>query len=348
MISRKKTSLIAAAITIFSLSLFFNFNRLKAFADTSSSGSGWLWGGSDDGRGHAHTPANNTGLGWVSMNNTNIAGSTNSYGVNIPSTDGPLSGYAWSENLGWISFNPADLVGCPDGNCTAQRVGNTLTGWARIIGIRDEASIGNSGGWQGWVKLKGLFNKTSTTYSTTYYGLSCGANLYAYCNGTDQYVSCVDTGHGHNHHIAYVYPNGCRSWEGRRNYGSPGCYLTCSHVVASTITTPISYGVTIDPSTNKLSGYAWSDELGWIDFSRASLNICVPSTYTHSCFNGATCGACGSIATTNPWICIKTDNCGAPSTVAQSECQANGVNSCSNTMCPACKPDKNWREVAPN
>ena len=342
MISRKKISLIAAAITIFSLSLFFNFNRLKAFADTSSSGSGWLWGGSDDGAG------NSTGLGWLSLNNTNTSGTT-SYGVNIPSSDGPLSGYAWSENVGWISFNPADLAGCPDGNCTAQRVGNTLTGWARIIGIRDEASAGNSGGWNGWVKLKGLFNKISTTYSTTYYGLLCGASLplYAYCNGTDQYVSCVDTGHGHNHHIAYVYPNGCRSWEGRKNYGSPGCYLTCSHVVASAITTPTPYGVTIDPTTNKLSGYAWSDELGWIDFSRASINVCVPSTYTYDCVDGI-CGTCQSAPVTASWMCRKTDNCGKANNVSQAECQANGK-TCSDTTCPACPPDKShWREVAPN
>ena len=31
-----------------------------------------------------------------------------------------------------------------------------------------------------------------------------------------------------------------------------------------------SYGVSIDSSANTFSGYAWSDELGWIDFSRAS------------------------------------------------------------------------------
>lgn len=154
---------------------------LKTQAGTGENGAGWLWGGSDDGAG------NSTGIGWVSMNNTNFtpAGAV-SYGVNIPSTDGPLSGYAWSENIGWVSFNPGDLTGCPAGTCAAQRIGNNIQGWARIVGIKDALATGNSGGWQGWVKLSG-----------TNYGVSI--------NGTN------------------------------------------------------------------LQGYAWSDELGWIDFSKASI-----------------------------------------------------------------------------
>ncbi len=76
--------------------------------------------------------------------------------------------------------------------------------------------------------------------------------------------------------------------------------------------------------------------------------ICLPSTYTYSCINDAACGVCGTTVKTNPWVCIKTDNCGASSVVAQSICQNSGVNSCSDTTCPACPPDKNWREVSPN
>lgn len=39
--------------------------------------------------------------------------------------------------------------------------------------------------------------------------------------------------------------------------------------LASTSGDPIDYGVTIDPISGKFSGQAWSEELGWIDFSRA-------------------------------------------------------------------------------
>jgi hypothetical protein len=80
------------------------------------------------------------------------------YGVNIPNGNGDLSGYAWSQNVGWISFNSGDLVGCPSGICSARRVGDTLEGWARVVGIKDELALGNSGGWQGFISLKDTVN----------------------------------------------------------------------------------------------------------------------------------------------------------------------------------------------
>jgi len=47
-------------------------------------------------------------IGWVSFNCTNqgTCGIIN-YGVNINSSTGKFSGYAWSENIGWIDFGPA-------------------------------------------------------------------------------------------------------------------------------------------------------------------------------------------------------------------------------------------------
>lgn len=83
------------------------------------------------------------------------------YGVDIPNGSGNLSGYAWSENLGWISFNASDLAGCPSGVCSARRTNdNKLEGWARIIGIKDEFALNNSGGWQGFISLKDTLNAT--------------------------------------------------------------------------------------------------------------------------------------------------------------------------------------------
>lgn len=131
---------------------------LKAKALTNGDFSGWGWGGSDDGGG------NTTGIGWISFNQLNSEiypqGSI-VYKINFPTFIYPaslLSGYAWSENIGWISFNSDDLSGCPDGNCVAERVGDggqNLSGWARIIGIKNELSRSNSGDWQGWIKLSG-------------------------------------------------------------------------------------------------------------------------------------------------------------------------------------------------
>ncbi|MBP5993498.1 MAG: hypothetical protein KA731_01180 [Candidatus Moranbacteria bacterium] len=176
-------------------------------AGNSQNTIGWLWGGMNA------TSGGNTSLGWVSMNSRDCdadgngtvdvagcpAGAIPDYGVNVPLSDGAVRGYGWSENYGWLSFNAADVAGCPVGGCSAQRVGNALTGWARVLSIRDAAA--NSGGWSGYVSLD---------------------------SGT--------TGSG------------------------------------------VPYGVTV--AGNIISGYAWSDELGWIDFGRAriqpgnSLKIC--------------------------------------------------------------------------
>ena len=161
-----------------------------ARAASTDNVAGWLWGGSDDGAG------NSSGLGWISMNNTNTAGAF-AYGVDIPSSDGNLSGYAWSENLGWISFNVADLAGCPSGICAAYRSGSSIQGWARFLSISQSGA--NSGGWLGWIKLAGTAQNGAT------------------------------------------------------------------------------YGVTL-AGDGTLSGFAWSDELGYIDFSRAAATNTPPPT----------------------------------------------------------------------
>ena len=86
-------------------------------------------------------------IGWISFNNTTGEGSTN-YGVNIGS-DGTFSGYAWSENIGWISFNQSELSGCPSGTCRAEvnLLTHEVSGWARALAYGD--------GWDGWIKLRG-------------------------------------------------------------------------------------------------------------------------------------------------------------------------------------------------
>jgi hypothetical protein len=262
----KKKIILTAFILVFAFGLTV-FLRVDAAATDSVSG--WLWGGSD------------TNVGWISANNTNTGGAA-SYGLNIPATDGNLSGYAWSENIGWISFNPGDVVGCPSGTCSARRVGNALQGWARIVGIKTELTFGNSGGWQGWVKLSGA-----------------------------------------------------------------------------------NYGVSINTVTSALSGYAWSDELGWIDFSRASI---APAPI--SCGNGIQEGAeqcdsgvnngncpqsCSSTCTNNvcppPVVCGNgiidgTDICDNGS-ANNGSCPLTCSATCTKNTCSAAFSDRNWKEVAP-
>lgn len=106
-------------------------------------------------------------IGWISFNGTG-------YGVSEDPGTGALSGYAWSSNIGWISFNSASVSGCPSGSC-APRVdlatGN-LSGWARTCAafVDKNACSGaldpNSSGWDGWIALSGTA-ANGTTYGVT-------------------------------------------------------------------------------------------------------------------------------------------------------------------------------------
>lgn len=131
---------------------------IKIKASSSENMTGWLWGGADDGAG------NSIGLGWISTNNI-TGGGTTGYGLNIPAVNGLVTGYAWSENVGWIDFAPTGPYPAAP-NYSVTRNGNNLEGWARIVSIRDAAAIDNSGGWQGWVKMNGSNYQVSINPTT--------------------------------------------------------------------------------------------------------------------------------------------------------------------------------------
>lgn len=114
-------------------------------------------------------------IGWISFNSTNEAGSTADYGVTV-APNGDMSGYAWSEHIGWISFNE---VGCPSGTCAPHfdNVTGVVTGWARAL---SPTSGINTGGWDGWISLSG------TTIDGNAYGVrAVGANWGGYAWGSD-------------------------------------------------------------------------------------------------------------------------------------------------------------------
>lgn len=79
-------------------------------------------------------------IGWVSFNGSN-------YGVNINSS-GNFSGYAWSENIGWISFAPAGpYPSTPNYSAKVNTGTGEVSGWARVLSY--------GGGWDGWIKMRG-------------------------------------------------------------------------------------------------------------------------------------------------------------------------------------------------
>jgi len=91
-------------------------------------------------------------IGWISFNNTNHAGAV-TYGVKIEE-DGNLTGYAWSSNVGWINFDATE-TGKTSANVNLET--KAISGWARACSVFSSGCSGalsaNTGGWDGWINL---------------------------------------------------------------------------------------------------------------------------------------------------------------------------------------------------
>ncbi len=110
-------------------------------------------------------------IGWISLNCSNHSScGTVSYGLQVDA-DGVLSGKAWSENIGWVSADITDLLGCPDGGCSARFEGDELTGWLKAL----SGGSSQSGGWDGFISLSGSSPSYGPTLSSgTFSGYAWG------------------------------------------------------------------------------------------------------------------------------------------------------------------------------
>lgn len=86
-------------------------------------------------------------IGWINFNNLSSGGPVD-YGVRIDLVTGNFSGYAWSENIGWIQFNPSgDYPGTPYNSVKVDLNASPrkVSGWAKVLAFGD--------GWDGWIKF---------------------------------------------------------------------------------------------------------------------------------------------------------------------------------------------------
>ena len=128
-------------------------------------------------------------IGWISFKGGN-------YGVK-KNADGTLSGYAWSSNIGWISFN--STVGTPHGGgpAGAKISGGNVTGWARACSVfsntgacsGDLRPLEQTGGWEGWISLSGG-SYGVTVDSSHLQGYAWGSEVVGWVN------FCVDASTG--------------------------------------------------------------------------------------------------------------------------------------------------------
>ena len=143
-------------------------------------------------------------IGWISFNSASD-GSSVDYGVKIDTSTGNLSGYAWSENIGWISFNRSD-TGSPPLN-------DPCPGDTCIAKVDDPGNLKIAN-----VKIKGW------------------ARALAACDS----IPCTSSGPCSN----------CGGWDG---------WIRFDH--------DQSNKVYIDPSGD-FHGWTWSDKvIGWVSFN---------------------------------------------------------------------------------
>ncbi len=109
-------------------------------------------------------------IGWISMNcvNTGTCGANN-YGVNINPGTGAMTGYAWSDNIGWISFNGTLNTGT-----------GAITGWAQACAgtVNGDCTGGfRTDGWDGQISLTGL-----SISGTSFSGFAWGSDVVGWAD----------------------------------------------------------------------------------------------------------------------------------------------------------------------
>ena len=131
-------------------------------------------------------------IGWISFNCTDTSScGTADYGVAIDEQGGIMSGYAWSPHIGWISFNESELSGCPSGQCRAKLSGNALQGWAKALA----ANQAENGGWDGFISLKGS-QYGVTRAENALGGFAWGSDVLGWIDFSGGAYSGVSVGYG--------------------------------------------------------------------------------------------------------------------------------------------------------
>lgn len=96
-------------------------------------------------------------VGWISTNCADLGTcGTNNYKLSV-NAGGEITGYAWSEHIGWVSAQNTDVSTCPTAPCTPRIQDGQLTGWLKALSA--------SGGWDGWIRLSGVSVSAAGVFS---------------------------------------------------------------------------------------------------------------------------------------------------------------------------------------
>jgi hypothetical protein len=173
-------------------------------------------------------------------------------------TGDAVSGFAWSENIGWISFN------CTSTNsCASVDYGVDIDAQGNFSGFAWSENIG-------WIK----FDPTTT---------SPGAPNHSACLDLPSAGQACD-GVGNN--LISGWARACvavadkTTCEGAADPAAGGwdgwIKLRCN----GTECTSSNYGVSWNSGTSEMEGWAWSDRVvGWVSFNCLDAGVCASSNY---------------------------------------------------------------------
>jgi hypothetical protein len=120
-------------------------------------------------------------IGWIQFNPT--------YGgVFLDNATGELSGYAWSDNIGWVSFDASDAnhPSAIINNISACGSSCVVTGWARAIAA-------DNNGWDGWIKMS---DTASPAYSVNLDRTTGNFSGWAWGSDVVGWISFSGSGYG--------------------------------------------------------------------------------------------------------------------------------------------------------
>lgn len=163
--------------------------------------------------------------------------------------NGYLSGYGWSEHIGWVSFNASEIwmnnipiyLGCPRGNpCQPARLvkdGGTdkIIGWARALSADNK-------GWDGFISL-GTQTGDSQTYGPT---KGPSGALSGYVWGSDV-VGWTSMSHNQGNGAVLVDNVGvCDQTSAGQSFSVPPTNLCSNGTATSVVTNPSTYNWSCD------------------------------------------------------------------------------------------------------
>jgi hypothetical protein len=189
--------------------------------------------------------------GWLSMNcfNSEVNScATADYGVDYDLKTGDVSGWAWSEYGGWVCFGKT---------CAANGFATSPDGLATTAKINTNGLISGWGMWlglgaDGWIKLQGA--ASAAPVGSKY---MCG-------NCTSLKTDVVPT-----KTCGYCFTSADSNGSGKICTVCNGCTgTTCAGC-----TTCYNYGLAVDYSENRINGWAWNGDkanvgvgYGWLKF----------------------------------------------------------------------------------